>query len=257
VLSDTGRRITRPVDAAGLVLIRDGRRGPEVLLGRRHSRAGFLPDIYVVPGGRVDPADDRPTGFPEALHPVVARQLQPGSRGRSGLAFARAAVRETFEETGLLVAAGVAETTVSAGGPWTEFATRRVGPAFAALDFICRAITPTYSKRRYNTRFFLADGRTAIGDLAGNGELEDLGWRPAAELGRLPIADVTEFMLAEGLRRWEQRVPIGREPARLFCYRKDTARWRIGAGGAWRPALRTSLSTSARGSGIPAGQRLN
>jgi 8-oxo-dGTP pyrophosphatase MutT (NUDIX family) len=255
-LSDPGRRITRPVDAAGLVLIRDGRRGPEVLLGRRHSRTGFLPDIYVVPGGRVDPADDRPTGFPEALHPAVARQLQVGSRGRSGLAFARAAVRETFEETGLLVAAGGAVPT-AASRPWTEFAARRVGPAFAALDFICRAITPTYSKRRYNTRFFLADGRAAIGDLAGNGELEDLGWRPVAELSRLPIVDVTEFMLAEALRRWEQRVPIGGEPARLFCYRGEAARWRIGDAGAWRPALRTPLSASARGSGIPAGQRLN
>jgi len=51
------RRI-KPVDAAGLVLIRAGKRGePEILLGRRHTRAGFLPDIYVAPGGRVDPTD--------------------------------------------------------------------------------------------------------------------------------------------------------------------------------------------------------
>ena len=256
-MSDPGRRTTRPIDAAGLVLIRQGHRGPEILLGRRHSRAGFLPDIYVVPGGRVDPADDRPTGFPEALHPAVAGQFRLSGRGRSALAFARAAIRETFEETGLLVADGGADATVAASGPWAEFAVRRVGPAFAALDFICRAITPTYSKRRYNTRFFLADGRMVLGDLAGNGELEDLGWRPVAELSRLQIVDVTEFMLAEALRRWEHRVPIGGEPARLFCYRGDAARWRIGDAGAWRPALRTSLSVSARGSGIPAGQRLN
>jgi 8-oxo-dGTP pyrophosphatase MutT (NUDIX family) len=255
-VNESGRRVTRPVDAAGLVLIRDGRRGPEILLGRRHSRAGFLPDIYVAPGGRVDPADDAPTGFPEPLHPAISRQLRTGSRGRAPLAFARAAIRETFEETGLLVAAAGA-AAATPGPPWQEFAARGVGPAFAALDFICRAITPTYSKRRYNTRFFLADGSAAIGELAGNGELEDLGWRSVADLGKLVIVDVTEFVLAEALRRWAQRAPVGREPARLFCYRGDTARWRIGAAGAWRPALRTPLSTSARGSGLHPGQRLN
>ena len=47
----------RPVDAAGLVLIRDSKRGLEVLVGRRHSRVPFLPDIYVFPGGRVDDSD--------------------------------------------------------------------------------------------------------------------------------------------------------------------------------------------------------
>jgi hypothetical protein len=104
-------------------------------------------------------------------------------------------------------------------------------PGFDALDFICRAITPTYSKRRYNTRFFLADGANATGKLAGNGELEDLNWWPLTELPRLAIVDVTEFVLTEALSRWQRKAPIGSEPARLFCYRGDCARWRtIGRG---------------------------
>ncbi|MGH6959168.1 MAG: NUDIX hydrolase [Dongiaceae bacterium] len=235
-------RATRPVDAAGLVLIREGRTGPEVLLGRRHRRAGFLPDIYVFPGGRLDPADATPSGFAEPLHPAVVDQLRRGSRGRPALAFARAAVRETFEETGLLLGRPVTAVRVpgasraSADKPiWQAFAANGFAPAFDALDFVCRAITPTYSKRRYNTRFFLADGSVIAGDISGDGELEDLAWRPLAALAGLTIVDVTEFVLAEALRRWRQRCPAGTEPARLFCYRRETARWRIGTAGGWSP----------------------
>lgn len=229
-------RIARPVDAAGLVLIREGTDGPEILLGRRHRRAGFLPDIYVVPGGRVDPADHVASGFEEKLHANAVAQLRTGSRGRPPLAFARAAIRETYEETGLLLAGPGARPAAPAPGEvWRAFGARACRPRFEALDFVCRAITPTYSRRRYNTRFFLADGALAPGAIAGNGELEHLNWWPVAELPRLAIVDVTEFVLTEALRRWRQRTLPGTEPARLFCYRGDSARWRPLDHGAWNP----------------------
>lgn len=217
------------------MLIRRGADGPEILLGRRHGRAGFLPDIYVVPGGRVDRDDDTASGFAEALHPDTIAQLKAGSRGRPALAFARAALRETYEETGLLLTAGEARSTPAAAAIWQAYGASGRRPAFDALDFVCRAITPTYSKRRYNTRFFLADGSRMTGEIAGNGELEDLRWWPLADLPRLPIVDVTEFVLTEALRRWRQRLPIGSEPARLFCYRGDCARWRVPGRGSWNP----------------------
>lgn len=234
-MEEAERRVARPVDAAGLVLIRRGSDGPEILLGRRHGRAGFLPDIYVGPGGRVDHADRIASGFAEDLHPNVIAALARGSRGRSPLAFARAAIRETYEETGLLLTAGGgAAATPTADGVWQTYAARGRRPGFDALDFVCRAITPTYSKRRYNTRFFLADGANTVGELAGNGELEDLRWWPLAALPRLAIVDVTEFVLTEALRRWQQRIPIGSEPPRLFCYRGDCARWKTTGRGPWR-----------------------
>ncbi|MGH6891168.1 MAG: hypothetical protein ACREEP_02800, partial [Dongiaceae bacterium] len=68
----------RPVDAAGLVLLRGRRDAPEILLGRRHAKTTFLPDIYVVPGGRVDPEDLLPSGFRERPHPLVAKALRTG-----------------------------------------------------------------------------------------------------------------------------------------------------------------------------------
>jgi 8-oxo-dGTP pyrophosphatase MutT (NUDIX family) len=239
------RRIARPVDAAGLVLIRRGGDGPEVLLGRRHRRAGFLPDIYVAPGGRVDHGDAAGSGFAEDLHPNAIAQLNTCGRGRPPLAFARAAIRETYEETGLLLTAdGQASATPAAEPVWQAYGARACRPGFDALDFVCRAITPTYSKRRYNTRFFLADGARATGKLAGNGELEDLNWWPLAELPRLAIVDVTEFVLTEALRRWQQRIPIGSEPARLFCYRGDCARWRLIGHGRWQAPPARVLGTA-------------
>jgi 8-oxo-dGTP pyrophosphatase MutT (NUDIX family) len=187
------RQIVRPVDAAGLVLLRRGKAGLEVLLGRRHARAGFLPDIYVFPGGRVERQDGLGEVLPMA--PAVAAALAPASR-RPPSAFLRAALRETGEETGLTLPDAAA----------------------ARIDFVCRAITPTGSHRRYNTRFFLADGAECQGALVGDGELEDLGWRPVDETGRLNLVDVTAFVLAEALRRRQAGLTPGAEPPARFSY---------------------------------------
>lgn len=195
----TGKTAVRPIDAAGLVLLRESGRGFEVLLGRRHAKAGFLPDIYVFPGGRVEPADDAGPALP--LAPAVAAGLARATR-KPAEAFLRAALRETAEETGLTLAC----------------------EAVASVDFVCRAITPTYSRRRYNTRFLMADGAFAQGRLSGDGELEDLAWRPVTALDDLPIVDVTAFVLAEAIARRLRKLAPGAEPAVRFSYVGDTAR---------------------------------
>jgi 8-oxo-dGTP pyrophosphatase MutT (NUDIX family) len=212
----------KPVDAAGLVLIRPGPDGePEILLGRRHGKAGFLPDIYVVPGGRVDPADSAPSGFAETLTPAVEAALRSGGSNRPPLAFPRAALRETFEETGLLLGAPGKPNAEPTAPIWQAYHNAGLVPPFGEIDFICRAITPVTSRRRYNTRFFLADGGAAKGPIGGDGELEDLGWRKASDLGGLEIVDVTQYVLEEALRRWRARHPAGAIAPKLLNYRKD------------------------------------
>ena len=189
----------RPVDAAGLVLLRQSAGGLEVLLGRRHGKAGFLPDIYVFPGGRVEPDDA--LGEPVALAAgVLADLAATGRRGPSALL--RAALREMTEETGLTLPA-------------------RVIPQ---IDFVCRAITPRYSHRRFHTRFFLADGTLCQGSLKGDGELEDLGWRTLEQAGRLKLVDVTTFVLDEAVRRRRKSVVPGSEPAPRLSYVGNTMR---------------------------------
>ena len=228
VQPDPGKqRPVRPVDAASLVLIRQGKTGEaEVLLGRRHMKSGFLPDIYVVPGGRVDDTDNYASGFAEDIHPEVGRMLDSGGVRRPVAAFLRAVLRETHEETGLLVgrpgpvdeqgAREIADQPI-----WQAYLAAGLGPDFAALDFLLRAITPVTSRRRYNTRFFLADGGLATGEIVSNGELEDLGWRPKRVLGDLNIVDVTHAVLAEAFRRWEDRREIGITEPKLLNYKNN------------------------------------
>jgi 8-oxo-dGTP pyrophosphatase MutT (NUDIX family) len=189
----------RPVDAAGIVLLRQSAGGLEVLLGRRHGKAGFLPDIYVFPGGRVEPGDAAGEALPMAAG-VAANLAATGRRGPSALL--RAALREMTEETGLTLPA----------------------KATPRIDFICRAITPRYSHRRFHTRFFLGDGALCQGSLKGDGELEDLGWRSLEEAGRLKLVDVTTFVLEEAVRRRRNRVAPGSEPAPRVSYRGDSVR---------------------------------
>lgn len=213
-------RPVRPVDAAGLILLRGSREAPEILLGRRHAKTAFLPDIYVVPGGRVDAEDLAPSGFDESVHPAVAGDLSIGCR-TPPIAFLRAALRETHEETGLLVGQPGTAFGKAAGAAWSAYAAAGWTPDFTGLDFALRAITPRGSPRRYNTRFFLGDGSRVTGSLTGNGELLDLGWRPAGDLGRLNIVDVTWELIRTALRRWRDRVPVGVDRPKLLIYRND------------------------------------
>ena len=209
----------KPRDAAGLVLIRAAKKGaPEILIGRRPAKMGFLPGIHVVPGGRVDPEDALPgSGLP---HPAIVAQL-----GTRWPAFLNAALRETFEETGLLYGRSEMGPSPDHSGPfWGAYRGQKRAPDYAGLDYLCRAITPVTSKRRFNTRFFLGDGAKAAGTLAGNGELEDLAWIPITGLGALNLVDVTEYVLKTAIRRWESGIPVGAELAKLLNYRNDILR---------------------------------
>ena len=132
----TADRIVRPVDAAGLILLRGRRDAPEILLGRRHSKAAFLPDIYVVPGGRVDPGDHLPSGFRERPHPSVAKALHTGRR--PPIAFLRAGLRELHEETGLILA-GSGSGKPAEAEVWQAYGEAGSAPDFGALDFVLRA----------------------------------------------------------------------------------------------------------------------
>ena len=212
-------RSVRPVDAASLVMVRGRGAGAEVLMGRRRPGAAFLPGVYVFPGGRLDAADRRPPPGLRLRH-ALERKLTQRCRSARPLALALAAIRETFEETGLLLAAPRA-----GGGPplprdaplWRAFARDGAGPALRALDYIARAITPPRSPLRFNTRFFIADARHARGELLRDGELLDLHWVPMREVERrLDVVYVTRFVLelaaahlaASPRQRAGRRVPL-------------------------------------------------
>lgn len=150
--------------AATVVLLRDGAAGLEVLLMRRPDTMAFAPGMHVFPGGRVELATD--------TLPLVVGSLPGGSWAPEVLAraIAVAAVRETFEEAGVLLAVDRHGRHPVADGSWeADRRASEVDGAFAhmlqrrhlhvdaaLLVPVAHWITPEVESRRFDTRFVAA-----------------------------------------------------------------------------------------------------
>lgn len=176
--------MTAPVpilDAATVLAVRDGARGLEVLMLLRNHASGFVPGAYVFPGGAVDPAD------------------VDGGRDP----FRVAAIRETFEEAGLLLARDAAGAFPALDTADARFARHRraIAEGRESIQRVCadeglvlavdelhplsRWVTPEGAPRRYDTRFFIAlapDNQTPSHD--GREAIDHLWIRPADALDR-------------------------------------------------------------------------
>lgn len=187
----------RPKLAASLILTRRRANGrTELLLGRRSGGHVFMPRKYVFPGGRVDRGDGYAPLAAEPRTPVreVLTRVMSAHRARAAAA---AALRETAEETGLLIAR---PGQISKPRPaWAAFAEAGVQPDAEPLDVIARAITPPGRPRRFDAWFFQAEAEAVHGstDLTGSGELEDLRWIALEEAHTLDIPIITRFVLSE------------------------------------------------------------
>lgn len=163
-------------DAATVVLVRDRPGGFEAFMLQRNLKSVFVAGMHVFPGGAVDPSDREPA-------------IEPWCRGRSdgqasaelglaagGLAFWVAAIREAFEEAGILLAYTAAGELVRFDDPLVinrfddhrhavdhghramiEMCRReQIVLAVDAMHYIAHWITPLGPPRRYDTRFFVA-----------------------------------------------------------------------------------------------------
>ncbi|MBT0767538.1 NUDIX domain-containing protein [Kineosporia sp. J2-2] len=178
-----------PRPAATVALLRDSPAGPEVYLLRRVPKMAFAPGMYVFPGGSVDPADADGT---HAWAGQWAGLL--GTDEVSAVALVRAAVRETFEEAGVLLASSTGSIVV----PEIERAdleARRI-TLTTLLDrhgLVLRPgllaplqhwITPELEPRRYDTWFFAAALPPGQEAREAGSEADDRVWAtPAAALG--------------------------------------------------------------------------
>jgi len=183
--------------AATVILARPRPGGPELMLLRRSGQAGFFPDAWVFPGGRVDPRDG------EVLCSGAVPGLPDDAR-----AFAVAAVREAFEESGVWLGAGLAGVALRQALNARELSlpdAPGLRPDLSRLAWWSWWITPVVEPRRYDTRFFLAcldadEGADASPDDA---ETVDLRWISADEAlrahaeGALPLAPPTWVTLME------------------------------------------------------------
>ena len=193
-----GRAAVRPRNAATLILVRRAGKHPEILMGRRARGHDFMPGKWVFPGGRVDRGDFTAPSATD-LHPDVETKLQLTAPRRPTLprALAMAAIRETWEEVGLMLAR--AAPTRPAAGPWREFVEAGALPDLSALHFIARAITPPMIGKRFDARFFMADASSLVSQdrAPGCGELDEIAWIPIAETHTFDLPNVTRFVVKE------------------------------------------------------------
>lgn len=209
--------IVRPRDAASLILLRGKGCDLELLAGRRPLQMKFMPGVYVFPGGAIDREDGKPW------------RVEQGGRGLPPrlLRCARAALRETWEETGVLVGrpasapagADPAMTAIEAA-----YAERGLAAPIDVLTYVGRAITPTPVFRRFNTRFFLADGEHVFGEPQANDEFEDVKWHPVGRQPLSPFRDVTQFMLSRAI---DLRAGTASPEAPLLCTINKVRRIRV------------------------------
>ncbi len=201
----------KPKDAATLIVIDRRGRSPKVLMGKRRHDLKFMPGKFVFPGGRIE-AQDRKMPALGTLEPpveaaLVARTVRPSrSRGR---ALALTAIRETYEETGLMI--GRRADSMPAGpasGSWAPFFEKGILPDLGAIQFVGRAITPPRRPKRFDTRFFAIDreaiAREEPGFVGPDKELVELVWVEVEEATKLDLPPITVVMLEELERRAEE-----------------------------------------------------
>jgi 8-oxo-dGTP pyrophosphatase MutT (NUDIX family) len=186
-----------PRHAATVVLARDGRDGPEVYLLRRTATMAFAAGFFVFPGGSVDPRDEQfadeawvgplPQWWAEAL-----TSDEPTAR-----ALVCAAVRETFEESGVMLAGPDADSVVAdtSGEAWEADRLALLDRTLSLAELLRRRhlvlradllrawshwITPEVEPKRFDTRFFVAAMPAGQRTRDVGGEADRVAWlRPA------------------------------------------------------------------------------
>jgi 8-oxo-dGTP pyrophosphatase MutT (NUDIX family) len=199
-------------DAATVLVLRDGEEGLEVFMLMRNLNSDFVGGAYVFPGGAVDPEDRH-----DDLEPLCeGRTDADASRRlgieRGGLAFWVAAIRESFEEAGLLLAYDVDGEFVDLDNAadvalWSAHRTevdqgrRRIVDLCAAeslrlavdrMHYFGHWITPMGAPRRYDTRFFVTGAPTNQTPLHDDHEVIANEWvRPVEALRRFRAGEMT------------------------------------------------------------------
>ena len=137
---------------------------------------------------------------PRAEAKLMLHTRRPSTAKARGLALA--AIRETFEETGLLLGSRRADAPAAPEGAWAAFAEAHIHPDLSTVHFIARAITPPRRSRRYDTRFFTADvsaiAHKIEGKVSPEAELVELVWVPLDGIKeKIELLAISEIVLQD------------------------------------------------------------
>jgi 8-oxo-dGTP pyrophosphatase MutT (NUDIX family) len=178
-----------PRDAATLLIVDSSGGAPKLLMGKRHQSLKFMPGKFVFPGGRVEPCDYLATIGCEAAPPVLGKLMRDVRRvphRQRALALLHAALRETQEETGVVIGPGYRRPDSAPGHR----------PDFGSFAFLARAITPPRVNRRFDTRSFIvpAERISARGPIT-DGEFTAVEWFSLDEARQQDLPSITRMVL--------------------------------------------------------------
>ena len=206
-------------NAATVIVLRDRADDPHVLMGQRGATAAFMPNKFVFPGGALDPADAQIL-LATPLPARCAARLAEDCAEDLAHAIAVAAIRELWEETGLILGQP-GHWAAPPPADWQGFAASGLVPTAHGLQFVFRAITPPGRPRRFDARFLLVDAAEIANDLddfsAAQDELSHLQWVPLAHARSYDLPFITEVVLAEIAARAQDPAP----PASVPFFRND------------------------------------
>lgn len=164
----------KPKPAASLVITRQKKKKLYVLMGQRPKNSKFAPNVWVFPGGKVEKSDTLNKNI--KLNKKILNDLKKlKSNNFLSSALVSAALRETYEETGL----------------------KLINQNLKDLWVLARAITPANQKIRFDTKFFVLEENNFTNKIKGNGELHNLGFINTREAIKLPLFDITQFLLED------------------------------------------------------------
>ena len=164
----------KPKHAASLVITRQKKKNLYVLMGQRPKNSKFAPNVWVFPGGKVEKSDKLNKDI--KLNRKILTDLKKlKANNLLSSALISAALRETYEETGL----------------------KLINQNLEDLWVLARAITPANQKIRFDTKFFVLQENNFTNKIKGNGELYNLRFIDIRKAIKLPLFDITQFLLED------------------------------------------------------------
>lgn len=189
-------RAVKPRVASTIVLLQGPKDNPRILMGQRAKRHDFMPSVYVFPGGRVDRCDSY-MPYVGDLSPRTETILEAVYPPRRARAIVLATLRETWEETGLMLGRKARSPRNPKDPSWQAYVDADVLPDISGIEVFGRAITPPHRHKRFDTWFFInhldEDTPPATAD---SQELLNVNWFTFDEIEVLNTHRATDMMLA-------------------------------------------------------------
>jgi len=208
-------RAPKPRVASTLVISCGSGKNLKILMGQRSSRHDFMPSVYVFPGGRVDRADSY-AKYSGDLSPRTERILEAAYNPRRARAVALASVRETWEETGLMLGVEAAKGRNINHPSYDAFREAGQLPDLSGIEVFGRAVTPPHRHKRFDAWFFVKHlGDAPPPKISDSSELQNVGWFTFKEIEALETQRATDMML----QVLERYLKLDRPPDRIFYSR--------------------------------------